>query len=71
MKLVKSEHKLKHQYNNDLIKPVLYVSGIKLLKLVQTPLRVFFLNTLVVNFSFSRKIITSKKGKQPSFSFSI
>ena len=31
--LIKSEHKLKYQNNNDLIKLILYVSGIKLLKL--------------------------------------
>ena len=30
----KSEHKLKQKNDNDLIKPILYVSGIKLLKLV-------------------------------------
>ena len=27
--MIKSEHKLKHRNNNDLIKPILYVSGIK------------------------------------------
>ena len=30
---IKIEHKLKHQ-NNDLIKPVLFVSGIKLLNFI-------------------------------------
>ena len=55
---MKSEHKLKQGNNNDLIKPVLYVLGKKLSKLVQTPF-------------FYGKMWTSKKGKQPSFSFSI
>ena len=32
--LIKSEHKMKHRNNNDLIKPILYDSGIKFLKLV-------------------------------------
>ena len=33
-KLIKSEHRLKGRNNNDLIKPILFVSGIKLMKLV-------------------------------------
>ena len=34
MKFEKSEHKLKHQNNNNLIKSMLYDSGMKLLNLV-------------------------------------
>ena len=34
-------------------------------------MNVFFLYALVGNFPFSRKMLTSKKGKQSSFSFSI
>ena len=41
-KLIKIEHKLKCRNNHDLTKPTLSVSGIKLLKLVYTPLKVFF-----------------------------
>ena len=35
------------------------------------PAEGLFWYTLVSNFSFSRKMVKSKKGKQPSFSFSI
>ena len=38
--MIKSEYKMKHLNNNYLIKPILYVSGIKLLKLVSTPLQI-------------------------------
>ena len=34
MKFEKSEHKLKHRSNSELIKPVLYDSGMKHLNLV-------------------------------------
>ena len=69
--LIKSEHKLKHRNNNDLIKPILYVSGTKRLTLVSTPAKILILQTVVANFSSSRKMLTSKKDNQPSFSFCI
>ena len=40
-------------------------SGIKLMKLVYTPINVSFLKTLVTNLSFSRNIFTSGKESDP------
>ena len=68
--LKKPEYKLKHQNNKDIIKPIFYVSGAKLLKLVYTALKIFFRQALVAKFPFSRKMLASKKGNQQSFSFS-
>ena len=48
-------------------KPNLYATGIKLLKLVKTPLNVALRKTDVIKWLFLRVILTSKKEKE-SFS---
>ena len=53
------------------LKPILCVSGMKLLKVGINHTEDFFLQALVSNFSFVRKMLTSKECKHPSFSFSI
>ena len=60
----KSEDKLKQRFNKLCTKPKLYLSGIKLMKLVYTPLNVSFLKTLVTNLSFSWSIFTSRKDSE-------
>ena len=45
---------------NALTKPCLYDLGIKLLKLVNTPLKIRFLKTKMVNLQFFLQILTSK-----------
>ena len=67
----KPEDKLKQQFNKVCTQPNLYSSGIKLLKLVYTPLNVSFLKTLVTNLSFSQNIFTSRKESYPFISVSI
>ena len=57
----KSKDKLKQWFNEACPKPNLNSNGIKLMKLVYTPLNVSFLKTLVANFSFSRNTLTSRK----------
>ena len=53
-----------------LTKPCLYDTGIKRSKLVNTPLKVGFLKTEVVNLLFSLQIVTSKNEKLLLFSIS-
>ena len=53
----------KNRNINVFTKPCLYDLGIKLSKLVNTPLKVGFLNTEVVNLLFSLQILTSKNEK--------
>ena len=67
----KSEDKLKQRFNKVCTKPNLYSSGMKLMKLVYTPLNISFLKTLVTNLSFSQNIFTTKKGSYPFISVSI
>ena len=55
------EQSLKHQ--NVLTKPCLYDVGMKLSKLVNTPLKVGFLKIEVVNLLFSLQILTPKNYK--------
>ena len=52
---------MKHRNSNDLIKPILYVSGIKLLKFVQTPLKVFFPENLTPSEIKSLKRLSKNK----------
>ena len=49
----------------------LYSSGIKLMKLVHTPLKVSFLKALVTNLLFSRNILTLRKESDLLISVSI
>ena len=49
----------------------LHSNGIKLMKLVYTPLNVSFLKTQVTKLSFSRNIFTSRKESDPFISDSI
>ena len=67
---LKMSDKLK-QFNKVCTKPNLYSSGIKLMKLVYTPLKVSFLKTLVANLPFSQNIFTSRKESDLFISVSI
>ena len=53
--------RLKHRNINVLTKPCLYDIGMKLSKLVNTPLKASFLKTEVINLLFSLQIVKSKK----------
>ena len=68
--MTKSDQKLKQKNNHDLFKTYLSVSGVKLLKLIYTWLKVFSRIALVAGFPFSRKMLTSKKGKELYFYYS-
>ena len=57
----KSEDKKKQRFNNLGTTPNLCSSLTKLMKLVRNLLSVSFLKTLVLNLSFSRNILTSRK----------
>ena len=61
---------MKLQCKNVYTKLNLCLSATKLLKLVYTPLNVFFLETLVVDLSFSLQILISRKEKELFFSVS-
>ena len=63
--------KIEQRFNKVCTKPNLYSSGIKLIKLVYTPLNVSFLKTLATNLSFSRNILDSRKKSDPFISVSI
>ena len=71
MEFKQSEDKLKQRFNKVCTKPNLYSGGIKLIKLVYTPLSVSFLKTMVTNLSFSQSIFTSRKESDPFISVSI
>ena len=69
--LERSEDKWKQRFNKVCTKSNFYSHGIKLEKLVYTPLGVSFLKTLVTNLSFSRNILTLRKESDPFISLSI
>ena len=71
--MIKSEYLLKHWNNNDLIKVyiILYASGINFWSWYKHHWKnLFYRHWLQISY-FCKRSLTSKKVKQPSFSFSI
>ena len=66
-----SDNKLKQRFNKVCTKSNLYSNGIKLMKLVYTPLNVSFLKTLATNSLFSRNIFKWGKESDTFISVSI
>ena len=67
----KSEDKLKQWFDKVCTKPNLYSSGTKLIKLVYTPISIYFLKTLVTNLLFCQNIFQSRQERSPFISISI